>query len=359
MNKAGRMVTNAKSRIALLGAGLIGREHAKLLEDHPKLELAAIADPSPTAKDLADSLGVLWGADYETVLDESTPDGVIIALPNSLHLPSGMSCIRRGLPTLIEKPIADNIVDAMKLVSAQNETGVPVLVGHHRRHSPDIRGAKRALDDGTLGQLVAVNGVWWARKHQSYFDAEWRRRQGGGPLWINLIHEIDCFRFIAGEITSVQAVSSNRQRGYEVEDTTAVVMQFACGALGTFLISDSVASPFIWDVTSGQALYFPHQREDCYYLGGTKGSLAIPTMNLWNYDNDGDWRSTPIRRQLGIDSSSCYTNQLNNFAAVIEGTEQPVVSALDGAATVAVIAAIEQAAQERRVVVIEELLASK
>lgn len=181
--------------------------------------------------------------------------------------------------------------------------------------------------------------------------------RGGGPLWINLIHEIDCFRFIAGEITSVQAVSSNRQRGYEVEDTTAVLMQFKCGALGTFLISDSIASPFIWDVTSGQALYFPYQPEDCYHVGGTKGSLSVPTMNLWSYENDGDWRSALIRRRLEIDRSSCYENQLDNFAAVIEGTEQPVVSAHDGALTVAVIAAVEQAAREGRTVWIEELLA--
>lgn len=345
-----------RTRIALLGAGLIGREHARMLEAHPELQLVAIADPSWEARSLAESLGVSWGGDYEKVLDECAPDGAIIALPNSLHLPAALSCMRRRIPALVEKPIADNVADAMRLVWAQRESGVPLLVGHHRRHSPDIQGAKRAVEEGTLGDLVAVNGMWWARKHQSYFDAAWRRRKGAGPLWINLIHELDCFRFIAGEITSVQAMSSNRRRGYDVEDTSAVLLQFECGALGTFLISDCVASPYIWDVASGQALYFPHQPEDCYYLGGTKGTLGVPTMILWKYEEDGDWRSPLSCRRVAIERSSCYTKQLDNFAAVIDGREQPVVSALDGALTVAVISAVEQAAQEKRTVYIRELL---
>jgi len=92
------------------------------------------------------------------------------------------------------------------------ETGVPLLVGHHRRHSPNIREARRLIQDGLLGEIVAVNGMWMFDKPDNYFEAEWRKKRGGGPLLINLIHEIDCLRFIIGEIERVQVIASNTNR---------------------------------------------------------------------------------------------------------------------------------------------------
>ena len=78
------------------------------------------------------------------------------------------------------------------------------------------------------------------RKHESYFEADWRRRQGGGPLLINAIHDIDCLRFLCGDIESVQAIASSAVRGHEVEDTAAVIMRFENGALGVFFIASAL-----------------------------------------------------------------------------------------------------------------------
>ena len=101
----------------------------------------------------------------------------------------------------------------------------------------------------------------------------------------------------------MQAIASSHARGLDVEDTVAVTMRFESGALGTYLLSDAVPSPYFWDTASGQALYFPGQPEpvDSYVIGGRSGSLAIPSLDLWAHEPGGDWRDPitahPARRR--------------------------------------------------------------
>ena len=345
-------------RIALLGAGLIGREHATLIEAHPGAKLAGIADTSQAARDYAASLGVPFNADYASLLDELRPDGAIVALPNHLHVPAGLACIERGVPCLVEKPVADSLEAAHRLVVASEQRGIPVLVGHHRRHSPDIREARRIVRDGLLGDLVAVNGMCWFDKPDAYFEAEWRRTEGGGPLLINLIHDIDALRFICGEIESVRAFTSNAARGFAVEDTASVAIRFESGVLGTFSVSDAVASPWSWELTSAQALYFPHQPGAYLFLGGRKASLSVSDMYLWRHDvPGGHWQDKLIREHKPLDPSRAYVNQLEHFLAVIGGNAAPAITARDGMLTLAATVAVATSAREDRTVVVRELVA--
>jgi predicted dehydrogenase len=345
-------------RIALMGAGWIGREHLELVAAHPDATLAAVADVSAEAEALATGRGAAYYRDVEQMLDEVAPDGAIVALPNELHLAAGLACIERGIPVLVEKPIAPDLASATALVEAAEASGVPVLVGHHRRHSPDMQAARRAIRRGDLGEILAVNGMCLVRKHDSYFEAEWRRQPGGGPLLINAIHDIDCFRFLCGEIEAVQAIASHHARGLEVEDTVAASLRFESGALGTFLLSDAVPSPYFWDIASGQALYFPAGGgEDSYVVGGRKGTLTVPSLDLWAHEPGGDWRDPISATRLAVDASRCYANQLDNLVGVVRGEQDPVVTARDATMTLAVTLAIDRAAAEGRTVRVAEMFA--
>ena len=148
------------------------------------------------------------------------------------------------------------------------------------------------MRSGAIGSVVAVVGTALFYKPDDYFETGggWRRQPGGGPILLNLIHEVNNLLSLVGDIVRVQAVTSNATRGYPVEDTAAMVFTFANGALGTFLLSDTAASPRSWEQTSQEnKSYDSHPDEDCYHIAGTRGSLSVPTMRLKVYDGAASW----------------------------------------------------------------------
>ena len=344
-----------KLPLALFGAGGIGRTHIDRILRSGNLGLAAIADPSDAGKALAAAHGIAWFADHRSLLDAVKPQGAIIATPNALHVPMALDCLDRGIAVLVEKPAADTVADAQKLVDAQARTGVAVLVGHHRRHNPINARARQIVLSGKLGRLVSANVMATFLKPDDYFNTAWRKLKGGGPILINLSHEIDMLRFFMGEIESIQAVGSNAMRGFEVEDTAAAVLRFASGALGTVVLSDSVSSPWCWDFCAGEQDVYPRQNVQSHFIGGTHGSLSLPDLALWNYPGERSWYAELMRSQSFVRHEDAYTRQLQHFKAVIEGLEPPLCTALDGLRTMQALAAMSQAAQSRQAVVCAEV----
>lgn len=98
--------------------------------------------------------------EVEAMLERAKPQGVINATPNTLHVPCAIACIERGIPVLVEKPVAESPERAQELVLAAQKHGVPVLVGHHRRHNALTAAAKALIDSGELGKIVAVSAHW-------------------------------------------------------------------------------------------------------------------------------------------------------------------------------------------------------
>ena len=90
------------------------------------------------------------------MLDAAKPRGVVIATPNVTHAQITVDCLERGAAVLVEKPIADTLEDARRICEASQATGLPVLVGHQRRHNPIMRSAKAIIGAGTLGRPVSA-----------------------------------------------------------------------------------------------------------------------------------------------------------------------------------------------------------
>jgi predicted dehydrogenase len=336
---------STKMRIAVAGAGLIGRRHIELIDASADCVLAGIADPSPAAKDYAQTRNTPWHADHRALLEQEKPDGLIIASPNALHLQMALDCVAAKTPALIEKPVTDTVAAARRLCDAVKRTCVPMLVGHHRRHNPIIKAARETVVNGKLGQLTAVVGLWLLRKPDDYFEIAWRREQGGGPLLINLVHDIDNLRFICGEIVEVQALTSNKVRGFAVEDTAALLLRLANGALGTVTVSDATPAPWSWELTSGENTVYPKQDQPCYVFAGTNGSLSVPTMELWSYLQNPGWHAPLSHEPVALAKFDPLAEQLRHFLAVIAGREQPLISVEDAMGTLAVVEAVSEAAR--------------
>ena len=345
------------TRIAVIGAGMIGRKHLAILASDPAFEVAGIADPAPQAEVYARDNGFAYFKDAEALLDRTKPDGAIIAGPNVTHLGVALACAARKIPAIVEKPVADTVADALKVVAAARQARVPMLTGHHRRHNPIMQTARDFIASGALGRLVAVNATWLCRKPDDYFNVTWRREAGGGPVLINAIHDIDCLRMVVGEIETVQAQTANAARGFAVEDACAAVLTFANGALGTLILADSAATPWNWEATARESAISPFENENCFAVAGTKGGLAIPQLQHWSHDKpDGGWADPLTRRTLPVRHADPYARQLHHFARVIRGEEAPVIDVAEGTRTLATTLAIVESAKTGRPVRVADML---
>ncbi|QFI66931.1 oxidoreductase [Sinorhizobium alkalisoli] len=339
------METMTNISIGLIGAGLIGRKHLKKIAEHPDYSLAAIADVNRDAV-AAQHPGERVYADYREMLDEIHPNAVIIASPNQLHAEAGIECARRGIHILIEKPVTDTIAAASRLIVETRLSGVKTLVGHHRRHHDQVRRLRALLAEGSIGSLVGVSAIWATYKPNDYFEAgPWRTQPGGGPILINLIHEVDFLRFAAGEIKAVNAVSSNRQRGFPVEDTAAALIEFENGAIGTMIASDSAVTPWSVEQGTGESVEFPFSGESPYRFMGSHGSLEFPTLVHWSQDETArSWNKPVMSQRLFTTTIDPYAAQLDHFRDVIRGDVPTIQSVEDGARTLIATLAITEAA---------------
>lgn len=335
--------------IGLVGAGAIGRMHADIIAGTDFATVAAVADPTEAGRRYCEEKALRWYPDHRALLEAGGVDALIVATPNQTHLPIGLDAIAAGVPALIEKPVAVTVEEGRRLADAARQSGVPVLVGHHRRHNPIIARAREMVRGGALGRLTSATVLYTFYKHDAYFDLAWRREPGGGPVLINLIHEIDLIRFVCGEVVAVQAVTSNRLRGLPVEDTAAVLLELENGAVVTISLSDTAVTPWSWDLASGELPNYPEQSRpvNSHYISGTEGSLTLPHLEHWRYQGEKSWFAEMACAPVTVARESPYLRQIRHLREVAAGRAAPLVDAADAARTLEVTLAVHEAARQR------------
>ena len=345
-------------RVGLIGAGFMGRQHADFIGSNPDSVLAGIADPNSSA--VADERGVPHYVDHRELLAQPGLDAVVIANPNNLHVDTAIDCINAGVAALLEKPVAPEYAEALRLQKAVEASDVPVLVGQHRRHHPSISVARELVQSGGLGKLIAVSGMWAARKEDSYFLEEWHRSKGAGVMLVNLVHDLDLLRYICGEITTIQAVLGHEARGLEVEDTVSVSVRFENGAIGSFIASDAAASPWGWDQSTEDSNSFPFIPNNAsFFLAGSKGALAVPNLAHYFYSgSEENWHHPLSLRYEEKGTGDSYARQMAHFVEVVRRETKPIVSVADATQTLALIEAARHAGETGGTVAVADYIAN-
>jgi predicted dehydrogenase len=172
----------------------------------------------------------------------------------------------------------------------------------------------------------------------------WRREAGAGPVFLNLIHDVDNLRYLCGEVDAVHACESNAVRGHAVEETCVIVLRFASGVLGTVTVSDSIVAPWSWEMTTGENPAYPRTGQSCYQIGGTHGSLTVPQLELWRNAGARSWWEPIGCERLPYEAADPLRVQIRQFCKVIRGEEAPLVSGREGLETLRVIEAVKQSA---------------
>lgn len=339
---------SAPVRLGIIGVGSIGRRHLLLASLESECQVVALVDPAPEVASIAAEAGVPHRTAHPAMLDSERPDGVIVAAPTQLHAPIGLDLARRGIPMLMEKPFTDTLEAGRELVSAASSNGVRICVGHHRRFDPAVIAAHEIIAGKRIGQLIGASGVWAVRKPRRYFDVEWRREPGGGPVLINMIHDIDMLRHCCGEVESVYAETTSHDRGFPVEDGGAILLRFTSGALAAISFSDAAPSPWGWERATADNPAIPPSGENCYCFFGSRGSFEFPEIRLWRTEPGGEacWSREIRAEACPVAPRAALAAQLRNFCRVVRGEESPVVGPEDGLATLAVARAVHESARQ-------------
>lgn len=236
-------------RVALLGAGKLGRTHARHWAAIPDAEIVGVYD---IHSDLAEGVGVgEVFPDFDTLLQQARPDIVDICTPTPSHREYIEKAAQAGKAIFVEKPLARTEEDCDAIVAAVEKAGVPLMAGHVVRYFPAYQEAKRIVDAGGVGAVAAVRAERLAgfpvRSHAQTWYAD--PQQSGGVVLDAMLHDFDWLRWCFGPIQRVFAQGLyNRPEYAGVLDYALVTLRFKSGAVahvtGSWAHAGSLRSSF-------------------------------------------------------------------------------------------------------------------
>ncbi|MBR4942249.1 MAG: Gfo/Idh/MocA family oxidoreductase [Clostridia bacterium] len=237
-----------KFRAAVIGCGVISKNHISALLNNPNTELVAVCDLDPArASAAAEKAGCRFYTDYAEMIEKEELDSVHICLPHYLHSKAAIYAMEHGLWALTEKPMDAFLPQAHKMAEVSEATGMRLGVIFQNRFNPGSVFARDLIRSGKAGKVLSLNGTVCWHRDEPYYAQRWRAdyaTAGGGVLINQAIHTLDLIRWLSdSEVASVRASAFHHgETTAEVEDTAEGVIKFENGATGLFwfTINDSV-----------------------------------------------------------------------------------------------------------------------
>jgi UDP-N-acetylglucosamine 3-dehydrogenase len=332
-------------RIGLAGLGSMGRNHLRVLSTQPDCRLVAVADPVEAALDAAVASSSAQGfREPLAMVNEAELDAVVIAAPTMAHVSLALAAIERGLPVLVEKPLAATVEEAMRIVAAARAKGVPVQVGHVERFNPAVLELGRLIEAGWLSTVYAI-----ASRRAGPFPA--RIRDVGVTVDL-ATHDVDILSWIAGERPErVYAELAQRLHATH-EDLLFGLLHFPSGATGMLDVNWLTPAKRRQLVVTGEEGMFELDYLTQRLTFTKSADTAHPTLIGGYAPNfEGDVAEVPV------DRTEPLAAEIQSFLGVVRSGGRPVVDVEDGLWAVAIANALLEAAANRRPVDLTSLAA--
>ncbi len=233
-------------KIAIVGCGVISDNHILGAMKHPNARIVALCDLEPSKavkKAEKHSLNVNIYSHFYKMLDEEELDVVHIAIPHYLHVEFAVAALKKGINTILEKPVGINESELGLLLDEEKKSKAKLTICFQTRLNNSTRYAANLIkeDGGVLGSHCALV---WDRDEEYYSADEWRgkwKTEGGGVLINQAIHSLDLITLLQGEPESVVADYTNRllKNSIEVEDTISSVITFKDGTISNFYATNA------------------------------------------------------------------------------------------------------------------------
>ena len=334
-------MTGEPVRLGLLGAGRIGKTHARSIADSDGACLVAVADPDEAAVTSVVQATGTRAASVEEVLGDPAIEGVLIATHTDLHADLIERVAAAGKAIFCEKPIDLDLSRAQESVAAADRCGVPLMIGFNRRFDPSFRRLRDEIDDGRIGavELVQITSRDPAPPPLEYI------RRSGGLFRDMMIHDLDMARFLVGEpIVEVTATGSalvDKAIGEAGDvDTAVAVLRSAGGRL--CVISNSRRAAYGYD-----------QRIEVH---GSRGMVSAgnPVATTVTRADRSGFATDPLNDFFMDRYADAYREEIATFCAVVRGADVPYPSGLDGLAALALADAASQSLATGRAVTVVE-----
>lgn len=294
-------------KLAIVGAGIIGKTHSETIYKNPDCTLVAVADiDEAKAKELAEVHDAKYYTDYKQMAENVEMDAVILNLPHFLHCEATVYFLEKGINVLVEKPMANTVEECDKMIEASKKSGAKLAVGHVMKYNPALREIKRIIDTEKYGKLCMIND-----KRNSYYvnpdRPRWflKQKLAGGGICMNYgAHVIDKLFYTTGrDIEKIHSVRSNPMTDDDVDANVQMLIELSGGVSATVTL-------FGCNVPAEDETAF-------YFTNGTvkviRGKLHIP--------EDGKFVIQDVQH-----NSTLFIEQLKEFVKFLKGEESEIVT---------------------------------
>ena len=229
-------------RIGFIGCGGNANGHMRRLSELEGVRIVGTCDlEEERARNAAESYNAHPYTNHNLMLARDDLDGIYLSLPVFAHGIPELDVVERGLPFLVEKPVAVNMEIARRVEAAAAAAGVMTCVGYQLRYLGSTQLARQVLSGQTVNIVI---GKYWSGSGRGD-PSSWQRqmRKSGGQLLEQATHTIDMMRYLVGEVEEVYAISANRVlKAIDCPDNNCVTMKFANGTVGSLTTSWSYDS---------------------------------------------------------------------------------------------------------------------